>query len=213
MTPFRVEICGGIASGKTTFANLFEGTGTLVLEDFTSVPFWQAFFDRPNSYNFETELSFLLQHYHQVKRAAIESQTGLVICDFAFMLDRAYAAVSLTGKKQHVFAAVLEDIVSEIGPPQLLVHLSCSPETEFRRIQARRRSAERAVTQDFLERLNSAVDAELAAVSSSDRVVRLNSDAQNFAEDIQAQEICRAAVLTTISKTVRGRPGEMHPSR
>src|SRR5207302_1694437 len=80
----RIEICGGIASGKTTFASLFEQQAKIIYEDFQAVPFWQDFYAAPAEHAFETELSFLLQHYHQVKRAQSKGQS-LVVCDFSFV--------------------------------------------------------------------------------------------------------------------------------
>ena len=65
-----VEVCGGIASGKTTFAALMTNIGLIpVLEDFKKSPFWEAFYRNPGEYIFETEISFILLHYHQIKKA------------------------------------------------------------------------------------------------------------------------------------------------
>ena len=51
----RIEICGGIASGKTTFAVLLNSLGyDPVYENFQSNPFWEAFYTVPEKYNFET---------------------------------------------------------------------------------------------------------------------------------------------------------------
>ena len=32
-------------------------------------PFWEAFYTDPSAYTFETEITFLLQHYHFAKVA------------------------------------------------------------------------------------------------------------------------------------------------
>jgi deoxyguanosine kinase len=106
---FRIEICGGIASGKTTFARLFAEQAKVIYEDFLAVPFWEDFYAAPAEHAFETELSFLLQHYHQVKRAQSESHT-LIVCDFSFALDAAYAHVSLNPGDLKAFLGVLEQV-------------------------------------------------------------------------------------------------------
>ena len=66
----RIEICGGIASGKTSLAKLLEEhtIGTVIYEDFKVNPFWEAFYNNPGEYIFETELTFTLQHYHEIKK-------------------------------------------------------------------------------------------------------------------------------------------------
>ncbi|HRP37690.1 MAG TPA: deoxynucleoside kinase, partial [Candidatus Dojkabacteria bacterium] len=44
----RIEICGGIASGKTTLANLLARLDIEpILENFQTNPFWQAFYNDP----------------------------------------------------------------------------------------------------------------------------------------------------------------------
>ena len=64
----RIEICGGLASGKTTLAELMSQVSPKpVLENFKKVPSWQAFYTNPGKYIFETEITFTLLHYHQVK--------------------------------------------------------------------------------------------------------------------------------------------------
>lgn len=210
INPFRVEICGGMASGKTTFASLFSDSANLILEDFTAVPFWRAFFDHPGSFNLETELSFLLQHYHQVKRTAIETKgKGILFCDFSFVLDRAYAAVSLAGSQRQAFASVQDEVLSEVGSPKLIVYLQCSAEIELRRIQARQRSAETEVTRDFLGSLNIAVDREVAALTTPIEVVRLDSDTQDFALDMETRNRCRERVLTAISELMSGASSQL----
>ena len=61
-----VEVCGGIASGKTTFASLMTRIDLIpIFEDFKKNPFWEAFYCNPGKYIFETEISFILLHYHQ----------------------------------------------------------------------------------------------------------------------------------------------------
>lgn len=219
--PFRIEICGGMASGKTTFANLFSDSANLIQEDFTAVPFWRAFFDSPGSYNFETELSFVLQHYHQIKcHVAAADSSPILFCDFSFVLDRAYAAVSLDGGKRQAFLAVLQEALSEIGPPRLVVHLQCSAETELRRIQARGRHAEASVTLRFLDSLNRAVEFEMSGVDKSITTLLFDSDKENFAFDAETKIHCRNRVLATFaelastasshvrSKALRQRPAE-----
>ncbi len=199
-TPFRIEICGGIASGKTTFANLFAGFANVILEDFTAVPFWRAFYESPGLYSLEGELSFLLQHYHQIKRRAFEdNKHDLFVCDFSFSLDRAYSKVSLDNRKRRAFEAVYEEILSDIGPPQLVVQLKCTPETQIHRIHARGRQQESAITAHFLSALNGQIEAEMNNMSESVTRMSLDSHAANFAGEIEVKEQCRKDVLSRIS--------------
>ena len=80
----RIEICGGIASGKTTFAALVSRIGyESISESFVTNPFWDAFYSEPGSYIFETEITFALQQYHQVKKQLGAAKP--IVCDYSFI--------------------------------------------------------------------------------------------------------------------------------
>lgn len=57
----RLEICGAIASGKTTLAGTFSKCGYAVeMEDFSRIAMLDDFYSNPLFVSFETELSFTL---------------------------------------------------------------------------------------------------------------------------------------------------------
>ena len=60
----RIEICGGIASGKTTLASILKQLDyNVVFERFMDNPFLNEFYTSNGSDNtFETEMVFLLLH-------------------------------------------------------------------------------------------------------------------------------------------------------
>jgi deoxyadenosine/deoxycytidine kinase len=112
---FIVEVCGGIAAGKTTFASLMKRLDLEpIFEDFKKSPFWKAFYCNPGKYIFETEASFILLHYHQIKKALDSTKGDKVICDFSFLLDLAYAKMGLTDTKLKAFECVLDEIKEDI---------------------------------------------------------------------------------------------------
>ncbi len=190
-----MEICGGIASGKTTLAALIETSGIrAVFEDFKANPFWEAFYADPVSYAFETEITFLLQHYHVVKRAALSKRT--FVCDFSLVLDRAYVDVTVNPTKRKTVLAVFDEVQRELGQPSLLIYLRCSGETELARIRQRARPTENSISIEYLKALNDAVEHHVEAVAPTVRVVRIDSDRENFATD----EHTRMGVVRTIRK-------------
>jgi deoxyadenosine/deoxycytidine kinase len=178
----RIEVCGGIASGKTTLASLLQPeTDGVLLETFEENPFWQAFYSNPGRFIFETEVSFLLQHYHQIKAEAPER--GTFVCDYSFVLDQAYADVGLNGSKHDVFSAVHREIRDEIGLPGLLVCLECDAEEELRRIRNRGRSVEDSIDVDFLTSLNDAVYDRFQELRGEIPTLLIDSTERDFAHD------------------------------
>ena len=199
--PFRIEICGGIASGKTTLAKLFKSHADLLFEDFTATPFWKPFYETPGPYNFEAEVSFLLQHYHQVKRRKLDRHgRDMVVCDFSYRLDRAYSTVSLDAREFHAFEAIYNHVLTDTTPPGLLIQLRCSAETQMQRINARARTVESGITVHFLRSLNAAIDREISIAVESMPTVSLDSETQDFAHDVKVTTRIRRQIMRKVSE-------------
>jgi deoxyadenosine/deoxycytidine kinase len=183
----RIEVCGGIASGKTTLASLMQRAEyDAVLEDFQSNPFIENFYTDPKLYAFETEISFLLQHYSQIKTAIRSSR--ILICDYSFYLDLSYARVTLNSPHISAFNSVYDAAFREVGPPTLLVHLLCSAETEMKRIRYRQRPMENSISIEYLEVLNNVLRDCVALARQYIKVIEVNSDELDFAHDPCVQD-------------------------
>jgi deoxyadenosine/deoxycytidine kinase len=195
----RLEICGGIASGKTTLAKLLQRAGfTPVLEQFRRNPFLDAFYADPAHYALETEFSFLLQHFHAIKKSA--STQTVRACDFSFVLDHAYARVTLSVKQQRQFETLLRWLLDQIGVAPLFVHLRCPPSIELARIRRRGRDRERGISEQYLANLNYELGGLLRSARSN--VFVLDSHELNFASNRRVQK----QVLRDLEDFVLQRP-------
>lgn len=173
-----IEICGGIASGKTSLSKTLALQGLLpVYENFQDNPFWRAFYENPTGCSFETELTFLLQHYHSIKQAP---RGKTVICDFSLLQDMAYADVNLAGERHRIFCELEKELRAEIGLPNLLISLSCPPEILLLRINARNREAEKTIDLKYLLDLNRAIMVRAQKISSDVQVINIDSNKINF---------------------------------
>jgi len=182
----RIEICGGIASGKTTLANLLARSNiNPILESFQTNPFWRAFYADPAGAAFETEITFLLQHYHQIKTA--RKSENLIASDFSLYLDLAYAYVTLPQDKREIFLSVYREVEKELGAPLLLIHLKCDPEIELQRIRERGREVENSITIEYLQQINTQLEKILIEKAHPDKLLIINSGLLDFAhnEDVQ----------------------------
>jgi hypothetical protein len=93
----RIEICGGIASGKTTLAYLLADGGecSLALEKFRENPFWKRFYERPDLFAYEKKTTcFIAQHTGEIKSA---DEARLVICTSHLPLRRLVLVRQLLG--------------------------------------------------------------------------------------------------------------------
>lgn len=174
----RIEICGGIASGKTTLCQTLGGHSIeTVREKFHDNPFFEDYYNNPSKFAFETELTFLLQHYHDIKIASILARS---VSDFSLVQDLAYADLNLSGKRHNIFCEIEKELRDEIGFPDLLIHLICPADVLLRRIQARNRDAEKNITVEYLDALNSSLENRVKFIKPKIQVVALNSNDVDF---------------------------------
>lgn len=200
----RIEICGGIASGKTTLAKgKNAGIFVPILEQFTANPFWRAFYQDPKGFSFETEITFLLQHYHQIKNFAPSHR--IPVCDFSLFLDRAYVDVTLSSNQRRVFESVYRQVRAELGTPRLLLYLRCGAIEQLRRVRMRRRKTERTIDLCFLDALNRAVDHHVDTASKLVNVVEINSEARDFAHDERTKSEVVAQIIHALDETASDR--------
>jgi deoxyadenosine/deoxycytidine kinase len=191
----RIEICGNIASGKTTLANSLSACGiTSVEENFLRNPFIEAFYENPEFYSFETEVTFLLQHYHSIKRL---NTNKLVSCDFSITLDLAYADVTLTQNRRKIFIEICSELEHEIGRPSKIVHLSCPEKILISRIQRRCRHFEASISIDYLTELTKAINFRIAEASKYSEIISIDSHKNNFVHSVESIPPLHALCLQT----------------
>ncbi len=188
----RIEICGGIAAGKTTLAKSLEVLGyACIYEDFSLIAPLDDFYADPERYNFETEFFFLLQHMYQLKKQYQTS--GCVICDYSFEQDYAYAKQNIVGNAWKGFKLVFDEVLTQIREASLIINLQCAPEILQERIIARGRINEKMVSIDYLKNTVNQVNNRLNEIFV--RVVHLDSGVYDF-RDI---EVVKKVVVPIIS--------------
>ena len=150
-----------------------------IYEDHTINPFWETFYTDPASCAFETEISFLLQHYHFAKRATASSEDA-VLLDHSFELDMAYAEMGLEGARKEIFSAIYREIRNEIGMPQVLVFVTCSADEMLRRVRGRGRPFEENISLDFLTELQRTLERRIASIADAVPVVAIDAETTDF---------------------------------
>src|SRR5262245_31135365 len=137
-----IAIEGCLGAGKTTVARGLAALrdSRLLLEDFEANPFLRAFYADPSGAAIETEFSFLMLHFHQLKSIAALLPTREVIADFHLGKDVLYAELNLPDAGSRRVFSDLYDLCADQAPePDLLIFLAASTELIVRRIQSRNR--------------------------------------------------------------------------
>jgi len=154
---------GCMGSGKTTTARLLgERYHSNFLHEETGLhPFISDFYADSKRYAFETELNFLLIHYHQLIKS---ETTGLfssdVFSDFLFDKDWIFADVTLRGNESEykLFSELFSYFKKRIRKPDLVVYLRTPTELIFDRIRKRGREFEKSIEFAYVDSINSAYE-------------------------------------------------------
>jgi deoxyadenosine/deoxycytidine kinase len=171
----RIEICGAIASGKTTLTNAYSKFGQKTeLEDFSKISMLDDFYADPLAVSFETEISFTLQHYYQVKKAL---RTGeYTVCDFSSVDDYAFALAILNEKEMPIYNKIFAYIIDRIGKPQKLIRLYASADELLSRIKRRGRENEQSINKSSLLKFEESLSVAIERFYDDVPLIKINTE-------------------------------------
>lgn len=175
----RIEICGGIAAGKTSLAMVLEQEGFVaVYEKFDANPFLNDFYvDKMLDNTFETEITFALLHYNWIKERSMEER---IVCDYALFQDWCYGKNNLSEQELSVFENVYKHLNEQIVSPALTIYLQCGVDCLLERIKMRGRVFEQSISRSYLEENIQILEKEL---NNKENVLVIESDKYNFISD------------------------------
>lgn len=119
-----------------------------IFEDYSKISMLDDFYSNPSAFSFETEISFTLQHYYQIKKFL--GINGRLVCDFSLVDDYAFALVTLDDKEMHIYNQVFSYVHEHLGKPQKLIRLSAPTSELLCRIHNRGRKNESRIDSDYL---------------------------------------------------------------
>ncbi len=146
---------GNIGAGKTTLASMLaQETGSrLILEQFSDNPFLAKFYEDPERYAFQLELSFLSERYQQIKSELghpdLFGQT--VISDYFLSKSFIFSKYNLKDDEMKLFEKLFSIINLQAPRPDLYVYLHVPVERLLDNIRIRGRSYEQNIKADYLK--------------------------------------------------------------
>jgi deoxyadenosine/deoxycytidine kinase len=178
----RVEICGGIGVGKSTLARRLASKlphCVLVEENFSGNPLWRAFYSAPARFVREKNISFLAQHFAELKIP----EAPTVVADFSTLQDLAYAIAVQDREHERVMALIHEHLLGQFSPRRIIVHLSSSLEKQLDNIAGRSRVEELMLTRPMLAILNDALEVVLNRVDSELQMIDIDATSLDLRTD------------------------------
>jgi deoxyguanosine kinase len=110
------------------------------------VPFLDDFYLNPTEFAYETETSFTLLHYYQLKKLGCD----FAVADFSLIDDYAFALTTLTASEFAIYEKMFEYIIERIGRPNKIIYLEAPIDILLKRIAKRGRNSEKSIASDYL---------------------------------------------------------------
>ncbi len=211
MSPNRlIVIEGPIGVGKTTLAQLLaQALGAdLVLEKVEENPFLPLFYQNPEKWAFQTQISFLFSRARQMETLLQQSlYTDMTITDYFFPRDRIFAYMNLKEEELVLYEQIYKLLNPNVPKPDLVVFLQADTDTLFDRIRQRGRSYEKEIRPLYLRNLNEAYNRFFFLYDESPLLIVQASEL-----DLFQQPDDLADLVTRIKQLKRGKE-YYHPGR
>lgn len=195
----RIEICGGIATGKTSLAALFENKGARVIyERPEDNPYLTGFYSSKGTDNaFETEAVFTLLHYSQIM-----SNVGadcLRVSDFSPFQDYCYGLSNLVEEDLNQYLSLYRFLRGKMGKPDLMILTKCSLPCQMERIRLRGRAAEQGVADTYVAQINDILERHVNAEVPADSLLIVDTEKNDISGNFGDALFNRIAGLAGLS--------------
>lgn len=158
----QITVIGPIASGKTTASQYLAKELGLPLLDadlYETNPFLEDYIVNTPRWAFTTELFFTLARIQKLKQIKPMLKKSSVIVDSGLIMSHQVYTKNhlvqgtMTAAEWEFFTRIISDYQTDLPSPDIIIHLTASPETQFKRIKARGRSFESGYTLDYLRNI------------------------------------------------------------
>jgi deoxyadenosine/deoxycytidine kinase len=148
-----IIIEGNIGSGKTTLTKKmcerFNAKG--IFEQFVDNPFLPRFYENPERYALQLELSFLVERFRQLKD---ELESSLfhqsIIADYYLKKSLVFAAETLNDDDYKLYSGIFHTMFSSLPRPDLYIYLHQNPDKLLKNIAQRGRTYESNISEEYL---------------------------------------------------------------
>lgn len=186
-----IAIEGNIGAGKTTLAQLLSEVynGRLILEEFDDNPYLSKFYEQPDKYALQLEMSFLLDRYKQLN--AILSEPNIfkdfVITDYMLAKSLLFSKINLSPQDFKLYASFFDIIQKKLPKPEIIFYLHADTEQLKRNIQKRGRSYEQNINRYYLGKIER-IYMEYFKQNPQLKIVMIDVNGKDWVSDMYAYE-------------------------
>lgn len=154
-----VVIEGNIGAGKSSLATQIsqQFNASLILEDFAENPFLPKFYENPEKYSFQLELSFLADRYQQLKNQVNNDLfKTFIVSDYYFSKSLIFAKTTLEKEEYKLYRRIFNMIYTTLPKPDLYVYLHRDVKNLLKNIARRGRDYEQKISAEYLSKIQQA---------------------------------------------------------
>ena len=153
-----IAIEGNIGAGKTTLAKKFSEKiqAKIVLEEFAENPFLPKFYNEPDKYAFQLELSFLAERYQQLLKDLSNRNLfyQVIISDYIIHKSRIFARTNLDPATFKLYNQLYQLIIKTMPKPELIIYLNNDSDKLLSNISKRGRDFEQDIKAEYLNKIH-----------------------------------------------------------
>jgi deoxyadenosine/deoxycytidine kinase len=159
--PRTIAVEGPLRVGKSTLAGLLaKRLKARLLVEPEDNPFLGRFYKQEPGTAFAAQMWFLMERYERL--CAAKQEQGVVeqvlVTDFIFAKDKLFACLNLSDAELATYERYYEKLRGEITTPELIVYLQAKPGVLRKRLKKRAAPSERAVSEEYIERVAAAYE-------------------------------------------------------
>jgi deoxyadenosine/deoxycytidine kinase len=191
--PRYIAVEGPIRVGKSTLARILaERLNAQRVMEPEENPFLRAFYDGERGAAFQTQFSFLIRRFEQLRALDLGSRSQrIVVADYIFEKDKLFACLNLSDQELETYNRFYNHFREQLPTPDLVIYLQATPEVLKKRLKKKNASSEKAINEDYLEEVVKAYEHFFFHYTSSDLLI-VNTSQIDFVDRNQdLQELLR----------------------
>ncbi len=197
-----IVIEGNIGAGKTSLTDYFceKYNAKGIYEQFVDNPFLPKFYENPEKYALQLELSFLAERFQQMKQELDSSLFhNAIVADYYLKKSLVFAAETLDDDNFQLYSRIFHSMTATLPKPDLYIYLHQEPKQLLTNIAHRGRTYESNISANYLEKIQQSYFRYFKQINDFPVVV-VDCTHKNFVTDSQTRNQLLEIPMQTYKK-------------